>query len=167
MRRVELERLFAISGPAEERSIRLAEEALGQEIPADYKELLRITDGLASDGNLVLLGAADLAGRNRDYEVQEFLPGHVMIGDDSGGTAILMRHDRPDVFEVGMGVMDHDSMERSASSLRQLLVGLGGETLGERELGAEFRHQRARMACAMRARLLPSRTTAANVLWLR
>lgn len=135
MERAELERLFAISGPAEEQSIRLAEEGLGQEIPPDCKDLLRITDGLSSDGNLVLLGAVDIAERNRDYEVQDCLPGHVMIGDDNGGTAILMRHGQPDVFEVSMGVMDHESMELSAPSLHQLLIELGGKTLGERELG--------------------------------
>lgn len=39
-----LERLFAITGPAEERDISLAEEELGQEIPADYKNPLRLTD---------------------------------------------------------------------------------------------------------------------------
>ncbi|MCT2582967.1 SMI1/KNR4 family protein [Actinophytocola gossypii] len=134
LERVELEPLFVVTGPAGERDISLAEVELGQVIPADYKDLLRITDGLSSGGNLVLLGAADIVERNRDYEVAVYLPGHVMIGDDSGGTAILMRCGQSAVFEVDMGAMDMASLERSASSLRQLLVEFGGRTLGEREI---------------------------------
>lgn len=132
MTREELDRLFVLTAPARERDLLTAEAGLGHEIPADYRSLLRITDGLSCAGNLVLLGAADIVERNREYEVGVYLPGHVMIGDDSGGTAILMRQDRPTVHEVDMGVMDLTCLEHSASSLRQLLLEFGGRTLGER-----------------------------------
>lgn len=60
-------------------------------LPGDYVEFLRISDGLQSPGNLNILEADGVVARNQDYEVQQYLPGYFMIGDDGGGIAILIR----------------------------------------------------------------------------
>lgn len=53
-----------------------------------------------------------------------------MIGDDSGGTAILMKRGDRKIYEVDMGAMD-DSLRVSAQSLEQLLIEFRGQTLGQ------------------------------------
>ncbi len=75
-----------------------------------------------TDGNLSILGAEGVVQRNLDYEVQMYLPGFFMIGDDGGGNAILLNLDDRRIYEVGMGVMDEESMELSAGSLDELLA---------------------------------------------
>lgn len=118
--------------PAAEAAIDAAEDASTIPFPPDYRALLRITNGLHSNGCLALYSAEDLATRNHDYEVPTCLPDYLMIGDDSGGQAILI--DRSGVlYEVGMGVMDADWLEPSAASLADLLITHAGRTLSERE----------------------------------
>lgn len=80
----------------------------------------------------MLLEVEDLAQRNFDYEVPEYLPSYIMIGDDSGGGAILMKDGEDTVYEVDMGIMDETAMDKSADSLRSLLIDLEGKTLRER-----------------------------------
>ncbi len=82
-------------------------------------------------GCLALHEIEILPERNFEYEVQKYLPGYFMIGDDGGGQAILINSSE-EVFEVGMGVMNPKFLERSADSLTDLLVNLKGLTLGER-----------------------------------
>ena len=78
--------------------------------PAEYTELLLVCNGLSSSGNLALHEIEELPSRNLNYEVQVYLPGYFMIGDDSGGQAILMNDDG-ELFEVGMGLMTHEGLE--------------------------------------------------------
>ncbi|WP_148654121.1 hypothetical protein [Burkholderia plantarii] len=46
-----------------------------------------------------------LPEQNKECEVQKYLPGFFMMGDDSGGQAILINQ-AGEVCEVGMGVMN-------------------------------------------------------------
>ncbi|GIU51863.1 hypothetical protein TUM4438_42950 [Shewanella sairae] len=57
----------------------------------------------------------------------------VMIGDNSGGIAVLMNENDISVYEVDMGAMDKESMEKSADSLSQLLIEYKGKTLDYRD----------------------------------
>ena len=82
-------------------------------------------------GCLALHEIEILPERNIEYEVPRYLPGCFMIGDDSGGQAILINSSGK-VFEVGMGITNPKFLERSADSLTDLLVNLKGLTLGER-----------------------------------
>lgn len=127
-----LRQVYDLHPPADPADIAAAQEDLGKAIPPAYAELLAISNGLSAVGGLTLLEAEDIAQRNRDYEVAEYLPDYVMIGDDSGGVAILMKHGAETIFEVDMGVMDESDIEVSANSLEELLVDFGGKTLRER-----------------------------------
>ena len=131
MERSALEKLFALNVPATTDSVREAETQLAMPLPQDYKEFLSISNGLTTN-RLVLLEAEDIASRNADYEIQEYLPGYLMIGDDSGGMAVLMCLDDSMIYEVGMGTMDLETMSFSASSLSELLLTHGGHLLGQR-----------------------------------
>ena len=133
LNRSQLLERFQLAPPLSLAAITALQNEAGYDFPPDYVALLQITNGLTCDGQLHLLAGEDLAGRNRDYEVQAYMPGYVMIGDDSGGNAILIGPSSPEVFEVGMGVMNADWMKRSAQNLSELLILHEGRTLGERE----------------------------------
>lgn len=130
--RAQLEALYTLNDGLDARAIARTQETLPFPLPDPYVEFLGISNGLHSGDRLVLLELEELGGRNRDYEVQDYLPGFVMIGDDSGGTALVMKQGEPTVFEVGMGVLDEEAMEVSAASLHQLLVAFRGKTLVQR-----------------------------------
>lgn len=132
MDRSSLASRYALNDPVNLMDIRAAEARDGLSLPAEYVAFLQLTDGLYTGDRLVLLELSEIAGRNHDYDVQVWLPGFVMIGDDSGGTAVLMRGEDAKVYEVGMGVMDRASMCMSAPSLTALLIDMEGRTLSER-----------------------------------
>lgn len=132
MNRDRLAALYTLNDGLDAETIRAAAASLPFRLPADYAAFLSLSNGLYSGDRLVLLELEDLAGRNRDYEIQLWLPGHVMIGDDSGGTAILMAETGATIFESGMGDLDPAGLRVSAPSLEALLIDLGGKTLSQR-----------------------------------
>lgn len=124
---------FILSPPASRSVIEREENEYGGSLPREYVELLQVSDGMHTSGNLSILGAEGVVRRNTDYEVQVYLPGYFMIGDDGGGKAILLNlYDRR-IYEVDMGAMDEESMELSAGSLDELLA--LGTSLAERSGG--------------------------------
>ena len=126
-----LSKSYQLHPPASPGIIRDIQSRVSIRFPAEYTELLLVCNGLSSSGNLALHEIEELPSRNLNYEVQVYLPGYFMIGDDSGGQAILMNDDG-ELFEVGMGLMTHEGLEKSADSLEQLLIHFEGKTLNER-----------------------------------
>lgn len=126
-----LNKAFAWNPPASDAAIRQAALEHGGPLPEEYVELLRIADGGYTQGNLSILGVEDCVQRNVDYEVERYMPGHFMIGDDGGGTAILLNLRDRRIYEVDMGVMDERFAQLSANSLGELLE--LGTSLIERE----------------------------------
>jgi hypothetical protein gobsU_10338 len=86
-----------------------------------YLQFLELSNGLFGD-EITLLEAEDIQQRNIDYEVKEYLPNFLMIGDNGGGVAILMDNKNQNIFAVGMGVMSEDSLEKISSSLEDFLL---------------------------------------------
>ncbi|NLA65414.1 MAG: SMI1/KNR4 family protein [Leucobacter sp.] len=113
---------FEWNPPASEAAIRQAEADYGGPLPEEFVELLRKANGGSTDGNLSILDVEDCVQRNFDYEVPEYLPGYFMIGDDGGGTAILINARDRRIYEVDMGVMDERFVVLSANSLGELLA---------------------------------------------
>lgn len=132
-----LQKNYNINPPATDSEISQAEAEMQKKIPPSYVYLLKISNGLASSGDLMLHEAADIVQRNIDYQVPVYMPEYTMIGDDSGGSAILMKDGDEAVYEVDMGVMDEIDLRKSAASLEQLLVDFKGKTLAEREDGED------------------------------
>ena len=126
-----LSKSYQLNPPASPELISDIQSRVSIRFPAEYTELLLVCNGLSSSGNLALHEIEELPSRNLNYEVQVYLPGYFMIGDDSGGQAILMNDDG-ELFEVGMGLMTHEGLEKSADSLEQLLIHFEGKTLNER-----------------------------------
>lgn len=122
---------FVLYPPASLAVIEREEAAYGGPLPREYVELLRVSDGMHTAGNLSLLGAEGVVQRNIDYEVQIYLPDCFMVGDGGGGSAILLNLQDRRIYEVDMGAMDDESMALSADSLDALLS--LGTCLAERD----------------------------------
>jgi len=128
-----LSKSFMMNPPAPRSVIEREENEYGGPLPREYVELLQVSNGMHTSGNLSILGAEGVVQRNNDYEVQVYLPGYFMIGDDGGGQAILLNLGDRRIYEVDMGAMDEESMKLSASSLDELLT--LGTCLTERRVG--------------------------------
>ena len=85
--------LFEWAGtPATEEQIHGVEARLGRPLPAVYREILEVSDGVPTAGEVVLYGTASLFQRNEEWaHVSRRAPGFLAIGDDSGGRVLLMR----------------------------------------------------------------------------
>ncbi len=67
------------------------ESWLGQTLPEPYRSFLQGALESEMHGDCVLLyGQDSFIERNETYEAKEYCPGWVTIGDDSGGTQILL-----------------------------------------------------------------------------
>jgi hypothetical protein len=96
-----------LPGAPSELLARMALE-LGRPLPSEYLSFLRYMnggEGFLAHGYVRLYSADQVSSLNRDYAVQEWLPGHVLIGSDGGGTAITLAPDGA-VLEVPFIPMD-------------------------------------------------------------
>lgn len=121
---------FDWNPPASGAAIRQAEADYGGPLSAEYVDLIRLHNGGSTRGNLSILDVEDAVQRNVDYEVAQYMPGYFMIGDDGGGSAVLLNLRDRRVYEVDMGVMDERFAELSANSLAELIE--LGSSLSER-----------------------------------
>ena len=110
MNRYELETLYILNDPATSQAIKMLPLKWHSSY-SSYIQFLELSNGLFGD-EITLLEAEDIQQRNIDYEVQEYLPNFLMIGDNGGGIAILMDNKEQNIFAVGMGVMIEDSLEK-------------------------------------------------------
>lgn len=86
------------------------EEWSGCIISLPLRVLLSRTNG-AAIGDLVRLYApAELLERNETYETREYCPGWLTIGDDSGGSAIVVA---PEKWPMPVYLVGHGSMSRA------------------------------------------------------
>ena len=106
--------------PATEANIKNAEERFNKSFPDQYINLLKETNGFYSN-KAHLYSTEILLERNQTYNVEEFCPEYFNIGDDAGGSAILIKYDTSDtsVYLVGHGAMDpaHVFYERIGNNL--------------------------------------------------
>lgn len=112
---------FEWNPPASDPAIRQAECEYGGPLPAEYVALVTAHNGGIASSSLSILEVEDVVQRNADYEVSEYMPGYFMIGDDGGGTAILLNEGDGRIYEVDMGVMIESGATLSAHSLDDLL----------------------------------------------
>ena len=78
------------TAPAPDDAIRRVETELSLRFPDAYVAFLQVTDGLLAHDHLSLYAVEDLVERNGTLEIQTYLPGHLAIGDDSGGRAVVI-----------------------------------------------------------------------------
>lgn len=101
----------------EDRSAALG--ALAVNLPSSLVDLYARTDGFLTPQGVGLYAAADLAERNETFEVGEYSPGFLLIGDNSAGRGYLLSLDPADqrVYSSDLGDLGPEDFEVEADSL--------------------------------------------------
>ena len=91
---------------------------LGQPLPEPYRSFLAATaeSFLAANDQTLVYGCDAVVERNDTYESRAYCPGHLMVGDNGGGTALVLSLADGRVHSVGMGAMTPDCFEPVALS---------------------------------------------------
>ncbi|MBV6703263.1 SMI1/KNR4 family protein [Kitasatospora aureofaciens] len=93
-------------------TVRVARAAgLGDGPTPALARLWRSTPGVLLPDGVAVYGPQDILERNETYEVSEYQPDWVLIGDDSGGRGLFMRRgssDRESVYSLDLGAGDND-----------------------------------------------------------
>lgn len=58
-------------------------------LPASLVALWSVRDGLLTESGVAVYSAKDIGERNAAYEVAQYAPGFLLVGDDSGGRGFL------------------------------------------------------------------------------
>lgn len=106
-------------------AIRSVEQWLGAPLPPDYVVFLAAhTEETLFGDRYVLFEATSLIERNETFESKVYCPGHIIIGSDSGGRAVVIPIDGPlgDVFLVDHGAMTIDFFEKMALPFHEWLA---------------------------------------------
>lgn len=74
--------------------------------------------GVPREDGLMIYAPEQVAERNQTYEVAQYLPDHLMVGDDSGGQGILVDSSGA-VWICGMGALDVECREPLTAHLTQ------------------------------------------------
>jgi len=90
MDRKQLAKMAEIQDAATDQQIAEAENEMGVKFSEEYRRLLTYSDGLFANDIVKLYSTDEIAERNGTYEIAEYLPGYLMIGDDSGGYGIFL-----------------------------------------------------------------------------
>ncbi|MEU9339937.1 hypothetical protein AB0D74_01755 [Streptomyces sp. NPDC048278] len=82
-------------------------------LPTPLVALWSVRDGLLTESGVCVYEAGCIGERNATYEVAQYAPGFVLIGDDSGGCGFLLRADDPGsaVFSSGLGDLNPTRFE--------------------------------------------------------
>ncbi|MCX4744230.1 hypothetical protein OG455_01650 [Kitasatospora sp. NBC_01287] len=77
-------------------------------LPASLLALWSVRDGLLAASGIAVYSAGCIGERNATYEVAQYAPGFLLVGDDSGGRGFLLRAGDPDsaVFSSDLGDLD-------------------------------------------------------------
>lgn len=95
-----------VNAPATAHDLTALEQQLGHALPRSLRDLLQSANGIYLSNGTVLYRCDDLAERNATFEVEEYAPGYLVIGDDSGGSAILISLTTEGVYLADQGCMD-------------------------------------------------------------
>ncbi|WP_228562431.1 SMI1/KNR4 family protein [Catenulispora rubra] len=101
------------SPAATSADVERAQAEVGRHLPAPLVALWKVTDGLITDAGVTVYSAGCIGERNTTYEVAQYAPGFVLIGDDSGGRGFLLRADDPHsaVFSSDLGDLGPEDFE--------------------------------------------------------
>lgn len=112
--------------PASNIDIQNIESSSGIQLPDVYKELLKYTNGFSIGGGVIIYGTDDILERNETWEVDQYAPGYVAVGDDGGGNVFIMLQGKEEktVFLVDSGDMNpHHAIELNSDFINWLSGG--------------------------------------------
>lgn len=116
-----LDKSFELNNPADISVIEDTMREYDFTLPTSYIEFLLISNGLYAE-NFVLLEIEEIFQRNKDYEIDLYLPEYIMIGDDNGGVAILMEFKTGNIYANGLGSLLPEDLKFQSNSLEEFLL---------------------------------------------
>ena len=96
-------------------------------LPAPLVALWSVRDGLLTESGAVVYSAGDIGERNATYEVAQYAPGFLLVGDDSGGRGFLLRADDPEsaVFSCDLGDLEPADFDVVSADFTSWIGSLG------------------------------------------
>ncbi|MFF2079704.1 hypothetical protein ACFVXG_33720 [Kitasatospora sp. NPDC058162] len=96
-------------------------------LPVPLVALWNVRDGLLTESGVAVYSAGCIGERNATYEVAQYAPGFLLIGDDSGGRGFLLRVDDPGsaVFSSDLGDLDPADFDVVAGDFASWIESLG------------------------------------------
>ncbi|WP_373817786.1 SMI1/KNR4 family protein [Glaesserella sp.] len=116
-----LDRGFELNKPADISVIQDIMKKHDCTLPNSYVEFLLISNGLYAE-HFVLLEIEEIFQRNKDYEIDFYLPEYIMIGDDNGGVAILMEFETGNIYANGLGSLLPEDLKFQSKNLEEFLL---------------------------------------------
>ena len=103
------------------------------DLPADYLDFLRFSNGGGGDFGIdsdwyYLWPAEEVLQLNRDYEIQQWVPGFFAIGSDGGGEALVFdtRTSAPwKLYKISFSCLAEDEILLVAESFATFIQTLG------------------------------------------
>lgn len=77
-------------------------------IPNQYKEFLKICNGISFDCGLILYSLEELKQLNEELQVQQYQRNYIAIGDDGGGLVFLMKQETNAEEVICVEMSDYD-----------------------------------------------------------
>lgn len=114
------------SSAAPSADVARARAEIAVSLPAPLVALWKVTDGLMTDAGVTVYSARCIGERNTTYEVAQYAPGYILIGDNSGGRGFLLQADEPNstVFASDLGDLGPDDFEVEAVDFMSWIASL-------------------------------------------
>jgi hypothetical protein len=116
-----------LSEKASENLIKAVESQLSFMLPDEYKSFMRFSNGaegsIGKNSYVALWSLEEIVELNKDYSVNEFVPGLVLFGSDGGNTAYAFDKRTPEIsiVEIPLIVMDLDYVEKCGNTFNDFL----------------------------------------------
>ncbi|WP_380283681.1 hypothetical protein [Kitasatospora purpeofusca] len=100
---------------------------IGPSLPAPLVALWKAADGLMTEAGVTVYSAGCIGERNATYEVTQYAPGFVLVGDDSGGRGFLLRAGDPHsaVYSSDLGDLGPEDFEVESADFASWIASLG------------------------------------------
>lgn len=106
------------------------------ELPVDFvsivREMTEVEILVDNDKYFRIWSPSGCIEMNEAYEIQNYIPNSLAIGDNEGGSALIVMTGNKGfgLYKVGFGDLDADDAEYISTSLEELLVnGVGAEVV--------------------------------------
>jgi hypothetical protein len=97
-------------------------------VPVDYLNVIRDMTELeiltSSNKYLRIWSPAGCIEMNKEYQIQSYIPESLAIGDDEGGSALILMTGKQGfgIYKVGFGDLDIEDAEFVSKTLEELLT---------------------------------------------
>lgn len=106
------------------------------ELPSDFvsivREMTEVEVVVDNDRYFRIWSPSGCIEMNEEYEIQNYIPNSLAIGDDEGGSALILMTGNKGfgLYKVGFGDLSSEDAEYISASLEELLVnGIGAEVV--------------------------------------